>query len=103
MKVMVPYLGDDDPMPFGKYKGRRMRDVPRGYLFAMKHGGFLITGTPLAEYCHRHREGIAVAGIKEACWFGSTRHGGCHSEGRDSGVTDADLWLPGDPSDYGDR
>lgn len=25
-------MHDTDPMPFGKYKGRRMQDVPSGYL-----------------------------------------------------------------------
>ena len=30
---MKTTLTDDDPMPFGKYKGQKMLDVPASYLF----------------------------------------------------------------------
>jgi uncharacterized protein (DUF3820 family) len=35
----LPALTDEDPMPFGKYKGQRMADVPASYLAWLKDQG----------------------------------------------------------------
>jgi hypothetical protein len=36
---MYGELQDDDPMPFGKYKGTPMQDVPASYLFWLWNNG----------------------------------------------------------------
>ncbi len=32
MKISKPELDEDDPMPWGKYEGERLGDVPDSYL-----------------------------------------------------------------------
>lgn len=37
---MIVKLKDTDPMPFGKYKGTAMANVPAGYLIWFKENGY---------------------------------------------------------------
>lgn len=52
----TPALGDLDPMPFGKYKGTPMQDVPASYLVWLKNEG--CNNVLVANYIHNSWEAI---------------------------------------------
>jgi hypothetical protein len=48
-------LGDTDPMPFGKYKGQPMQDVPASYLHWLWTAGKRLDKIcPVADYIRRN-------------------------------------------------
>ena len=98
MKVSRQILGDDDAMPFGKYKGVRMKSVPAQYLWWFIENGKAVEGTPFGDYCERHRESIE-AEVKAAR---GQRGTGPFDEDPDDD-SGFDVGLPGDPADYGDN
>jgi len=51
----VKQLMDSDPMPFGKYKGTKMEDVPASYLDWLDGEG--VQGA-VADYIRRNRDVI---------------------------------------------
>lgn len=51
-----PVLADLDPMPFGKYKGTPMQDVPATYLLWLKNEG--CNNPYVANYIHNNWEAI---------------------------------------------
>lgn len=61
-------LTDTDPMPFGKYKGTRMQDVPASYLHwlwtnVMKND----KQSPVATYIRRNLEALKKE-FKDGIW-----------------------------------
>lgn len=51
-------LTDDDPMPFGKYRGKKMEEVPADYLDWL-HGQTWIAEWPaILDYIKRNRDCI---------------------------------------------
>lgn len=56
--ILMPPIEDatltgEDEMPFGKYKGEKLRDVPSGYLqWLIKQDGFKQRNPDLAAYIH---------------------------------------------------
>lgn len=53
-----PCLEDTDPMPFGKYKGRHMQDVPANYLAWLKNEN--CSNELVANYIHNSWEAIQM-------------------------------------------
>jgi uncharacterized protein (DUF3820 family) len=53
-----PALTDTDPMPFGKYKGTPMQDVPATYLRWLKNEG--CTNVVVANYIHNSWDAIQM-------------------------------------------
>lgn len=51
-----PALTDLDPMPFGKFKGKPMQDVPASYLSWLKDEG--CSNELVANYIHNSWEAI---------------------------------------------
>jgi len=47
---MVEALKDSDPMPFGKHKGKEMRDVPASYLDWLRDQKWLDEWPSVAKY-----------------------------------------------------
>lgn len=47
-------LEDLDPMPFGKYKGKPMQDVPANYLHWLWTNGKEQDDDPVADYIRRN-------------------------------------------------
>lgn len=43
-------LGDDDPMPFGKWKGERLGDIPNSYFRWLREQDWLNQHHALAKY-----------------------------------------------------
>lgn len=62
-------LDDTDPMPFGKYRGTMMQDVPADYLhFLWRTGMSQKTKTdPVADYIDRNRTALAQE-HKDGIW-----------------------------------
>lgn len=50
-------LGPDDPMPFGKYQGERMKDVPERYWEWMIHEADIEDG-PVRRYIEEYHPEI---------------------------------------------
>lgn len=53
-----PTLTDTDPMPFGKFKGTPMQDVPASYLAWLKNEG--CNNVLVANYIHNSWEAIEL-------------------------------------------
>jgi hypothetical protein len=54
-----PAFTDDDPMPFGKYKGERLEEVPSEYLHWLWHETDVHQrNPPLANYIWNSQEDI---------------------------------------------
>lgn len=54
--MVMKTLEDTDLMPFGKYKGKQMQDVPAGYLFYLwTHGLDQDKSSPVADYIRRNK------------------------------------------------
>ena len=51
MAIRKLVLTDIDPMPFGKYRGVPMQDVPVSYLHWLWHNG--LTDTSVKEYIQK--------------------------------------------------
>lgn len=53
-------LRDTDPMPFGKYKGTPMQDVPASYLhWLWSQDDFRQKGGSVCDYIESHIEALA--------------------------------------------
>ena len=46
-------LGDSDPMPFGKHKGKPMKSIPVEYLHYLWQQGLSKEDKPVANYIRR--------------------------------------------------
>lgn len=46
-------LFDDSPMPFGKHKGKPMKDVPVNYLHYLWESGLCKEDKPVANYIRK--------------------------------------------------
>jgi len=55
---------DDSIMPFGKYKGRRLEDVPAGYLIWLYDNG--LDRGPLREYIEENKDALEKEISKES-------------------------------------
>lgn len=53
-----PALNDLDLMPFGKFKGQHMQDVPASYLSWLWHNGAKAERTPVANYIYNSRTAL---------------------------------------------
>jgi len=54
-------LTDDDPMPWGKYRGERMEDVPAAYLLWLWNNGKKHDKQcPVADYIRRNRGALEL-------------------------------------------
>lgn len=53
-----PALADLDPMPFGKFKGKPMQDVPATYLRWLKNEG--CSNVLVANYIHNSWDAIQM-------------------------------------------
>lgn len=54
-------LRDEDPMPFGKYRGERMEDVPADYLFYLwTECRFEHDHGPVAEYIRANLDTLEI-------------------------------------------
>lgn len=51
-----PALTDLDPMPFGKFKGKAMQDVPASYLMWLKNDG--CSNELVSNYIHNSMDAI---------------------------------------------
>ena len=59
--MMETRLSDTDKMPFGKYKGQPMQDVPASYLFWFwtEKGMKADKNSPVADYIRRNLDALA--------------------------------------------
>lgn len=53
-----PALTDTDPMPFGKFRGTLMQDVPPSYLRWLKHEG--CSNELVSNYIHNSWDAIEL-------------------------------------------
>lgn len=61
-------LTDQSPMPFGKYKGDKMEDVPARYLhWLWTNGKEKDMGCPVADYIRRNKSALETE-YKDAIW-----------------------------------
>lgn len=51
-------MKDTDPMPFGKYKGKPMQDVPASYLHYLWTSGLSKTDEPVANYIRENIDAL---------------------------------------------
>ena len=51
-------LSDEDPMPFGKHKGVKLKEVPAGYLDWLSGQAFLYNWPRLEAYIEKSRKAI---------------------------------------------
>lgn len=97
-------LTEDSLMPFGKHRGKPMREVPRVYLWRLWSNGIVKPHSALWDYVWRHRGSITEAGERlrsrriRVFWC----CGGPFGEDEDCESDDM-LGMPGDPFDYGDN
>jgi hypothetical protein len=60
-------LEDLDPMPFGKYKGKPMQDVPANYLHWLWTSGKESDDDPVSDYIRRNLNALKKE-IPDAIW-----------------------------------
>jgi len=60
-------LEDDSPMPFGKYKGQPMQDVPANYLHWLWTKGGLDKKHPIGVYIQKNLECLKEE-YKDGIW-----------------------------------
>lgn len=51
-------MKDTDPMPFGKYKGKLMQDVPASYLHYLWTNGMKNDDSPVANYIRENIDAL---------------------------------------------
>ncbi len=64
---MKQELQDNDPMPFGKYKGDPMEKVPASYLHWLWTNGKSKESDPVADYIRRNLSALAQE-YKDGIW-----------------------------------
>lgn len=62
--MIVPKLTDEDPFPYGKYKGEKMANVPAQYLLYLFENGYLNRGIDAKKVCRYVQDNLDVL-VKE--------------------------------------
>lgn len=66
--MMTEHLSDTDPMPFGKFRGQPMQDVPASYLFWLwTNGKSGDRFCPVADYIRRNLAALRME-FKDGIW-----------------------------------
>ena len=66
--ILPSKLGDNDPMPFGKYEGKPMQDVPASYLHWLWTSGKRDDkACAVANYIREHLDALALE-HKDGIW-----------------------------------